>query len=41
MCPTDKAAFANCRARLQQQCADPLIACIERGFGTQSWLTFR
>jgi len=36
-----KPAFANCRARLQQQCADPLIACIERGFGTQSWLTFR
>ena len=29
------------RARLQRQCADPLIACIERGFGTQSWLTFR
>jgi len=36
-----KPAFANCRARLQQQCADPLIACIERGFGTQSWLIFR
>jgi len=27
--------------RLQRRCADPLIACIERGFGTQSWLTFR
>ena len=28
------------RARLlRRQSADPLIACIERGFDTQSWLT--
>jgi hypothetical protein len=29
-------------SRLQRhQCADPQIACIERGFDTQSWPTFR